>query len=157
VSTVCFVHQIDSVLIPPAGDCLAVAAAKGLDSFVAAVKAANLTEALNDPNGTFTIFAPTNAAFDALAGATLPVDTLTTVLTYHVLPEIATADDLSDGDSLTTLEGSSIEVSFHYFFWIIFDGVYLDGKAKIVTTDLVCTNGVIHIIDEVLSPPSVSI
>ena len=72
--TVCFVHQIDSVLIPPAGDCLAVAAANGLDSFVAAVKTANLTEALTDPNGTFTIFAPTN---EALARAIPPQQYLT--------------------------------------------------------------------------------
>lgn len=151
------IHTIDSVLIPPAGDCLAVAAANGLDSFVAAVKEANLTKALSDPNGTFTIFAPTNAAFDALSGVNLPVDTLTTVLTYHVLPEVTNSDDLSDGDGLTTLEGSSIEVSFNYFLWIFFDGIYLDEKAKIVATDLLCTNGVIHIIDKVLLPPSVSL
>lgn len=150
-------QQIDSVLIPPAGDCVAVAIANGLDSFVAAVKEANLTEALSDPNGTFTIFAPTNAAFDALSGVTLPADTLTTVLTYHVLPEITTSDDLSDGDVLATLEGSSIGVSFIYFLWIFFEGIYLDEKAKIVATDLLCTNGVIHMIDSVLLPPSVSL
>jgi transforming growth factor-beta-induced protein len=151
------VAQIDKVLLPPGGDCLSVAKANGLDSFVAAVDQAGLGDALSDPNGSFTIFAPKNSAFDALAGVTLTDETLATVLKYHVLLETATEADLSDGDSLTTLQGSSIDVDFTYIYWFIFDRILLDDNAKIVESDLVCTNGIIHVIDEVLLPPGVSL
>lgn len=151
------IHTIDKVLLPPGGDCLSVAKANGLDSFVAAVDQAGLGDALSDPNGSFTIFAPKNSAFDALAGVTLTDETLATVLKYHVLLETATEADLSDGDSLTTLQGSSIDVDFTYIYWFIFDRILLDDNAKIVESDLVCTNGIIHVIDEVLLPPGVSL
>jgi transforming growth factor-beta-induced protein len=142
------------VLIPPAGDCLAVAAENGLDSFLSAVDSAGLTDALSDSNATYTIFAPSNSAFDAIDIQSIDKDLLASVLKYHVLPITKISSDIKDGDTLSTLEGSDITVVFQYFLWIFFDGAYLNGKSLISTVDLMCSNGVIHIIDEVLEIPA---
>jgi transforming growth factor-beta-induced protein len=147
--------QIDKVLLPPA-DCITVAKAKGLDSFVAAVESVGLDSALNDPTSSLTIFAPGESAFSAIDGVTFDDVTLTSILKYHVLPSVALASDLEDDQTLVTLEGSSIEVTFKYLFLVFFfQGAYLNKTSKIVETDIMCAGGVIHIINEVLVPPSI--
>lgn len=120
-------------------------------TLVAAVKAADLAETLSG-TGPFTVFAPTNAAFDALpAGAVDGLlkpenkDKLTKVLTYHVVSGSYKAADLTDGMELTTVEGGKLKVS-------VKEGVVMVGGAKVTTADVVSSNGVTHVIDAVLMP-----
>ena len=122
-------------------------------TLVAAVKAADLVDTLKS-DGPFTVFAPTNAAFDALPPGTvesllLPEnkDALTSVLTYHVVPGKVLAGDLSDGLSADTANGSAVTFDLG-------SGAKVNG-ANIVKTDIMAGNGVIHVIDAVLLPPTV--
>ncbi len=119
----------------------------------AAVKAAGLAETLSGA-GPFTVFAPTNEAFAALPAGT--VDNLlkpamkadlTKVLTYHVVSGAYKAADLKDGMELTTVEGQKLKVS-------VKDGVVMVGDAKVTTADVISSNGVTHVIDAVLLPPT---
>jgi len=120
-------------------------------TLVAAVKAAGLVETLSG-KGPFTVFAPTNEAFNKLpAGA---VDNLlkpamkkdlTGVLTYHVVAGNYKAADLKDGLELTTVQGQKIKFSYKDKQWYVND-------AKITITDAVSSNGVTHVIDAVLMP-----
>lgn len=132
------------------------ASAKGFSTLVAAVKAAGLVDALKG-EGPFTVFAPTDEAFAKLEKAkpgTLAMllkpenkKTLANILTYHVVPGNVQASDvvkLKDGTMVKTLNGQSIKVSTSH-------GVKVDG-AKVVKTDIQCTNGVIHVIDTVILP-----
>lgn len=121
-------------------------------TLVAAVKAAELVDALK-ADGPFTVFAPTNAAFEALPEGT--VDTLLlpenkaklqSVLTYHVVPGNIMAADIADGETeVTTLEGTTLTVTKTA------DGVMVDG-ANVTSTDIKTSNGVIHVIDAVVMP-----
>ncbi|OAQ40823.1 fasciclin [Pedobacter psychrophilus] len=122
-------------------------------TLVAAVTAAGLAETLSG-TGPFTVFAPTNEAFAALPAGT--VDNLlkpamkadlTKVLTYHVVAGSYKAADLQDGMELTTVEGQKLKVS-------IKDGVVMVGDAKVTTADVISSNGVTHVIDAVLLPPT---
>jgi uncharacterized surface protein with fasciclin (FAS1) repeats len=136
-----------------AGNIVAVAAeTPELSTLVDAVTAAELVETLEEP-GPYTVFAPTNEAFEAL-GNTLDTllepankEELTEILTYHVVPGELTASELSDGQQLETVQGDSLRVKI--------DGeeVTVDG-AKVVTPDVEASNGVVHVIDEVLTPPT---
>lgn len=132
------------------------AGAKDFSTLVAAVKAAGLVEALK-ADGPFTVFAPTNAAFEKLEKkkpGTIAMllkpenkDKLTAILTYHVVPGQVLASDvvkLKNGTMVKTLNGKSIKVENR-------KGVTVD-HAKVVKTDIVCANGVIHVIDTVLLP-----
>ncbi|MBC8009994.1 MAG: fasciclin domain-containing protein [Burkholderiales bacterium] len=119
-------------------------------TLVAAVKAAGLAETLSGP-GPFTVFAPTNAAFAKLPAGTVedllkPENKakLVAVLTYHVVPGKVLAADVKPGP-VTTVNGKAATIS-------VKDGApYIDG-AKIIATDLVGSNGVIHVIDTVILP-----
>jgi uncharacterized surface protein with fasciclin (FAS1) repeats len=120
-------------------------------TLVAAVKAAGLVETLKGA-GPFTIFAPTNAAFNALPAGT--VDNLlkpekkadlTKILTYHVVAGSVKAADLTDGQKVKTLQGEELTVS-------IKDGKVMINGANVTAADLVGSNGVIHVIDAVLMP-----
>jgi uncharacterized surface protein with fasciclin (FAS1) repeats len=132
-----------------------VEVASGNDDFstlVAAVKAAGLAETLSG-DGPFTVFAPTNDAFEALPKGVLDSllkpenkDALTKILTYHVLKGKVTSDKVKAGD-VDTVEGSKVVIKTD-------DGVAV-GSAKVVTPDVEASNGVIHVIDEVLIPESV--
>ena len=129
--------------------------AVGAGSFttlVAAVQAAGLVDTLKG-DGPFTVFAPTDDAFAALPEGTvesllLPEnkDTLTAILTYHVVAGKVMSTDLSDGMMAATVEGSEITVDLS-------GGVMIDG-ANVVTADIEASNGVIHVIDAVILPPS---
>jgi uncharacterized surface protein with fasciclin (FAS1) repeats len=120
-------------------------------TLVAAVKAAGLAETLSG-TGPFTVFAPTNEAFNKLpAGA---VDNLlkpemkgdlTKVLTYHVVPGALKAADLKDGQELKTVQGQTLKVS-------VKDGKVMINGANVTIADVVSSNGVTHVIDAVLMP-----
>lgn len=122
-------------------------------TLVAAVKAAGLVDTLKGA-GPFTVFAPTDAAFAKLPAGTVEgllkdLPKLTAVLTYHVVPGKVLAADVVklDGKEAKTVQGAGIKVGTA-------GGVTLNGAAKVVTTDIACTNGVIHIIDSVILPPA---
>ena len=132
-----------------------VAIASGNEDFstlVAAVAAAGLVETLQGV-GPFTVFAPTNDAFAALpAGLVdkllLPEnkDLLVKILTYHVVSGTVLAADVAAGD-VPTVEGQNITITTDM-------GVKVNG-ANVVTTDIIASNGVIHVIDAVILPPDV--
>lgn len=137
--------------------------AAGNDDFstlVAAVQAAGLAETLSG-DGPFTVFAPTDEAFAAVPEATLTAllepankETLTKILTYHVVAGEVMAADVQPG-AVTTVEGTDFTVSQEGDGLVITDGA--GGKAKIVSTDIVASNGVIHVIDAVLIPSDVTL
>ena len=121
---------------------------------VQAVVAAGLAETLSG-EGPFTVFAPTNAAFEALPAGLLeklllPENkaTLVKILTYHVVASKVMAADVAAGD-VATVEGSS--------FTITTEGGAKVDAANVTTTDLPASNGVIHVIDAVLVPPTVDV
>ncbi len=132
-------------------------------TLVAAVKAAGLVDTLNSA-GPFTVFAPTNSAFDALPAGTVDTllkpenkATLTKVLTYHVVAGRLSAEDLiADAKAhggraeLTTVEGGKLIVSGDGASWFITDEK--GGRARITQTDVYQSNGVIHVVDAVLLP-----
>jgi len=152
----------ESAELPSIAD-IVVAAAGGdqpeFTTLLAAVQAAGLTDTLAG-EGTFTVFAPTDAAFAAafealgIEPADLLADTemLTSILTYHVLGSVAMAADVVtlDGQEVTTLNGAPIKIS-------VVDGkVFLNDTIEVVTTDIQASNGVIHVINGVLVPPAAS-
>lgn len=128
-----------------------------LSTLVDAVVAADLVGTLSSP-GPFTVFAPVNSAFaalppDILAAALLPenVGLLTTVLTYHVVGGAAVfAGDLSDGQVITTVEGSTLTVSIQDGAVRLIDDT--DRVINVIATDIAASNGVVHLIDQVLLP-----
>jgi uncharacterized surface protein with fasciclin (FAS1) repeats len=126
--------------------------ANNVTTLVAAVKAAGLVDTLKS-HGPFTVFAPTNAAFAALPAGT--VDTLlkienkaqlTDILTYHVVAGRYKAADLTDGLVLTTVEGKSLR------FTRVNGMLMINGKASVETADVISSNGVTHVINQVLMP-----
>jgi uncharacterized surface protein with fasciclin (FAS1) repeats len=129
--------------------------ARGAGSFttlLAALEAAGLSDTLRGP-GPFTVFAPTDAAFAKLPQATLdalladPKGQLTQILLYHVVPGRVLSSSLSNGQAATTVQGGSVT------FTVNSGGVKVNS-ANVVTPDVQASNGVIHVIDEVLLPPS---
>ena len=98
--------------------------------------------------GPFTVFAPTDEAFGLLGEIDLnDTDALTEILTYHVADGALMAADVVNMTSIETLEGSSLTIE------VTDEGAFVNG-ARIVQTDVVCSNGVVHIIDAVLMPPA---
>ena len=127
-------------------------------TLVAAVKAAGLVDTLSSP-GPFTVFAPTNAAFGKLPAGTVDTlvkpenkDTLTKILTYHVVPGRLAASDLKDGMKLKTAEGEELSVKHQDGkVWII-DAK--GGQSMVTISNVNQSNGVIHVVDTVLMPAS---
>jgi uncharacterized surface protein with fasciclin (FAS1) repeats len=133
-------------------------------TLVAAVEAAGLQDALADPAATLTVFAPTNEAFEAALAALgltaeellADTETLTSILTYHVLGENVTSSDIAaagtaeipveplSGEALTVVVGDDGAVGF------------ADQSAVVTMADIEASNGVIHVIDAVLLPPSMA-
>jgi len=128
-------------------------AAGSFKTLAAALTAADLIDTLKGP-GPFTVFAPTDAAFAGLPEGTVENllkpenrDALVAVLTYHVVPGTVKAADVVKLKSATTVNGQRVDI-------VVKDGtVRLDG-ATVVQTDIVATNGVIHVIDAVILPES---
>lgn len=119
-------------------------------TLVAAVQAAGLVDVLKG-EGPFTVFAPTDAAFAALPEGTVAallndIPTLTGILTYHVIPGAVMAGDLTEGMTAATVNGA--EVTF-----TLANGAQINGT-NIVMTDVMASNGVIHVIDAVILPPA---
>ena len=130
----------------------------GFTTLVAAIEAAGLVDTL-EGEGPFTVLAPTNAAFDA-AFETLGItaeelladtETLTDILTYHVLPQEANSQLVAtlDGESVQTLNGQSVSIA-------VTDGVITIDGAEVVSADLAADNGIVHVINAVLLPPDVA-
>lgn len=129
-----------------------VSGSSSLGTLTAALESAGLVGAL-EGQGPFTIFAPRNAAFDALGADVVSsllesgnADLLETILTYHVVPGASLmAGDLSDGQTVTTLQGEELTIG------VSGGSVTVDGAA-VVEADLESENGVVHVIDAVLVP-----
>jgi len=152
------VHAIDHVLIPPSlqsSETITDIAKKtaALSTLVRTLQATGLDGALDDREGDFTVFAPTNRAFqmlgkDVVDGWLADLPKLTKILTYHVLSDRAYyRGDITDGFE-TTLNGANLLVHKKTDGWI-----QLNGKIWIETYDIQASNGVIHIIDGVMLPP----
>src|SRR6056297_1355200 len=119
-------------------------------TLAAALEAAGLVETLKG-EGPFTVFAPTDEAFAALPEGTVESllepenqDQLASILTYHVVPGSVMSGDLSDGMTAETVQGQEVTIS-------IGDSVMVN-EATVVTPDVEASNGVIHVIDQVLLP-----
>ncbi|MDG2047453.1 MAG: fasciclin domain-containing protein [Halioglobus sp.] len=133
-----------------------VEVAAGNDDFttlVAAVQAADLADTLSS-EGPFTVFAPTNEAFANLPDGTVEMlllpenkDQLVAILTYHVVAGDVSAAEVVELTEVTTVQGDTAAI-------VVEDtGVTIDG-ANVVLTDIDASNGVIHVIDTVMMPPS---
>ncbi|TAJ43955.1 fasciclin domain-containing protein [Methanofollis fontis] len=129
------------------------AAADGrFTTLVAAVDAAGLTDTLNGP-GPFTVFAPTDDAFAALPNGTIaalledPEGLLTEVLTFHVVSGRYMAADVVNLDAAPTVQGANLTITVE-------DGDVMVDGARVVVTDIEASNGVIHVIDAVMLPPT---
>ena len=119
---------------------------------VAAVAAAGLVEVLQG-EGPFTVFAPTNDAFAALPAGLVDKllleenkDVLVKILTYHVVSGAVLAADVTAGE-VPSVEGQNITVTT--------EGGVMVNNAKVIATDIIASNGVIHVIDAVILPPDV--
>lgn len=138
----------------PQPDLVGVAASAGsFTTLVAALEAADLVATLQSP-GPFTVFAPTDEAFAKLPAGTvddllLPEnkDKLISLLTYHVVPGEVLAADVVALDSAQTVQGQPVTISAS-------DAGVRINQAAVIQTDFMASNGVIHVIDEVLIPAS---
>jgi len=162
------VHVIDAVLIPPPAEEAAPAAEMAeeeepsstivdlavatpdLSTLVELVTAAGLVETLSG-EGPFTVFAPTNAAFEAVPAETMEalaadVDLLTSVLTYHVVPGTIMSTDLAVGAEVTAVSEGTLTVTSLTPPTI--------NESEVVQADIVASNGVVHVIGAVLMPPA---
>ena len=162
------VHIIDKVLVPPAPpapapappalDIVDLAASnKNLTTLVAAIKAAGLVDTLSG-KGPYTVFAPTNDAFERLAPGTLPdllkpenKAKLVDLLTLHVVPDAVLSKNLFTGELIPTVEGGKLSCiitgrkSYGRKYTIII------GEAAVEVPDVLASNGVVHIIDNVVN------
>ena len=146
------IHVIDTVLIPEEDDIVDIAVADDrFETLVTALQAADLVETLQG-EGPFTVFAPTDDAFDTLPAGTLEallddIPALTDILLYHVVSGKVMAADVVELDSATTVQGDDVTITV--------DGsdVFIND-AQVIETDIEASNGVIHVIDAVLIPAS---
>jgi uncharacterized surface protein with fasciclin (FAS1) repeats len=146
------IHVIDAVLLPaPTTVMDVVIRSEDHTVLQIALDTANLSSTLQ-ADGTYTLFAPTDAAFAELPTETLnallsePEGQLTDILLYHVLDSEVLSTDLSDGLTATTLNGTDITVT------IDDDNVFINN-AQVIAADIVTENGIVHVIDVVLLPP----
>ncbi len=146
------IHAVDEVLLPNEFLNIVQIAGKNYDlsTLVSLVTDQGLVPTL-EGDGPFTLFAPVDTAFAAISDVlgTLTSEQVTEVLTYHVVTSKALSSDLSDGQTITTFQGEDITVA------IDGDGnVTFNGATSVISVDIEGTNGVIHLIDGVLLPPS---
>jgi uncharacterized surface protein with fasciclin (FAS1) repeats len=155
---------------PPPGNIVQVATANGgFNSLLAAATKAGLGSALSNPSATLTVFAPTDAAFTALAGRlgfttaaamvdALPPAALASILEYHVLPARLSAAQLTAGGAtqptLYQFSGAATRLSLSFSGGVTITDTVLRAS-RVVTADVPASNGVIHAIDTVLVPPGV--
>ena len=160
------VEQVEVVSEPMADDMEAMDAAASanivetaiatpeLSTLVTAVTQAELVGTLQS-EGPFTVFAPVNDAFAALPPATLEallqpenIADLQAILTYHVVPGAIMSSDLTDGMQAVTVNGETITIN------VDANGVSINGSANVAIADIETSNGVVHVIDSVLLPPT---
>ncbi|MDB2657398.1 fasciclin domain-containing protein, partial [Crocinitomicaceae bacterium] len=148
------VHTLDAVILPNE-TVVDAAIDNGFTTLTAAVIAAELLPTLSDPSAQYTVFAPTDAAFDTYvmdAGITLndllAAPNLADVLLYHTLGSEALSTGLSAGN-VTTLEGSDVVVN-------LTGGVFIND-AEVTLADVDVDNGVVHVINKVLDPATASL
>ncbi|MDH3207159.1 MAG: fasciclin domain-containing protein [Gemmatimonadota bacterium] len=145
------IHLIDAVLVPEV-DIVDVGVLNEFYTLVDLVRTAGLETALRGDNGGagFTVFAPTDAAFAALPSVPTGQD-LVDVLTYHVVGATVGSGSLSDGQVVTTLDGSrTFTVNINGAAVSLTDGS--GATVNVVATDVSATNGLVHVIDGVLLP-----
>jgi uncharacterized surface protein with fasciclin (FAS1) repeats len=130
-----------------------VAVDGNFNTLVAAVQAADLVETLNSP-GPFTVFAPTDAAFAKLPAGTvesllLPEnkDQLVAILTYHVVSGRVASEQVVGLQSAATVQGQNVSIA-------VDGGTVKINTATVTQVDIEASNGIVHVIDEVLLPPS---
>ena len=144
------IHVIDTVLIP-ANDIIETARTAGsFKTLLAALEAADLTGTLQG-DGPFTVFAPTDEAFAKLPEGTVEsllndIPKLQAILTYHVVSGKVMASDVIKLSEAKTLQGQVVRIDAS-------SGVIIN-TARVVKADVPAVNGVIHVIDAVLLPPS---
>ena len=155
IVSLCFSPVAASADEPAKKDIVETAVAAGsFKTLVKAVEAADLVKVLQGP-GPFTVFAPTDEAFAAIPKDTLHAllkdsKQLAGVLTYHAVPGKVMAADVVKLDSAKTVQGDKVTVK------VMSKSVKVNN-ANVVKTDIVCSNGVIHVIDAVLMPPKSSV
>ncbi len=144
-------EMMEEEMMTTEGTIVDIAVADGrFETLVTAVTAADLAGTLSS-EGPFTVFAPTDDAFAALPEGTVEsllndIPALTDILLYHVVSGEVLAETVVTLDAATTLQGSDVTISVQ-------DGnVFLNGTIQVIITDIVATNGVIHVIDKVLLP-----
>jgi transforming growth factor-beta-induced protein len=142
------IHVVDKVILPPTVVNIALAN-ENFTTLVQAVVKAGLVDALS-ADGPFTVFAPTNAAFDALFAQLgisgiddLTAEQLVPILTYHVVPGNVVSTELSNGD-VGTLNGQNLSIDLSA-------GVKIN-ESEVIAADIQGSNGVVHVIDQVLLP-----
>lgn len=148
------IHVIDRVILPEDKNLVEVAKqAEAFSTLLAAAQAAGLAGTLTQ-DGPFTVFAPTDQAFSHLPSGTVESllkpenkDKLASILKYHVVKGRVYSDAAIKAGHAQTLAGSSVSITSG-------GGKVMVGKAKVLTPDLDASNGVIHVIDAVLLPPS---
>ncbi|MCG8328452.1 MAG: fasciclin domain-containing protein [Chitinophagales bacterium] len=150
------VHVIDAVILPPAATVVDVVVNSPVhNTLEAAVIAAELADDLSG-EGPFTVFAPTDEAFEALPDGTVdallqdPTGDLAKILLYHVAAGEALSSSLADGQAVTTLLGQGIEVTINN------EGVFIND-AQVGIADIRTFNGVVHVIDAVILPPAATV
>ncbi|UOQ51348.1 fasciclin domain-containing protein [Hymenobacter cellulosivorans] len=149
--------MVDGVAMTPDKNIIQNAVqASSVSTLVRAISAADLGGTLSGP-GPFTVFAPTNSAFiqlpkGAMAGLMKPEskEKLKGVLTYHVIAGRLVASDLKDGQELTTVNGEKVKIS-------VKGGKIMVNNATIQIPDVISSNGVTHVVDQVLLPPAPNI
>jgi len=156
------IHVIDAVILPPSiveasvePSIVDIAMADGrFTTLVAALEAADLVDTLSG-EGQFTVFAPVDDAFAALPEGTVesllddPQGALKDILLYHVAEGAIPAETVVTLDSADTVQGESIAIT------VMDDQVTLNDSANVIITDIVASNGIIHVIDAVILPPSI--
>ncbi len=146
------IHVIDAVILPPKDIVDTAAGDARFKTLVAAVQAAGLVETLKG-EGPFTVFAPTDQAFAKLPAGTLNEllkpenkQKLTDILTYHVVSGKVYAKDVVNLTEATTVLGKNVTIK-------VMDGKVYINDAQVIITDILCSNGVIQVIDTVILPP----
>lgn len=151
------VHIIDAILVPSLEASILNTVVepayfnKNFSVLTEAVVTANLLNTLIDGDANYTVFAPTDAAFEAAGISSLDgltADDLSPILLYHVLgTEVKAADLPETGSAVETLGGD-------FYLSINSEGVFINGSTEVVATDLDYDNGVVHVIDQALNPAS---
>lgn len=152
------IHVIDSVLLPPVPTCADLLSDPNFSTLASAVDTVGLTTTLSDPTtGPFTIFAPTNEAFGnlpsgLLASLMMDANALANLLTYHVVEGTALSSTIAGTDRLDSLLGDVITVKTVTGTNLI---LILNENATIQQADIMASNCVVHVIDNVLIPITV--